>query len=273
MKPEHRRIINQAHQMNIAPSELASELLERDLIETPLAILRKQKAAFASLSENAQEAIIRELEDVVHKAVASAITILATRGTVAVPVTLKSITVDAGLKVVANVDSETPHRHALVDAANHLCLLVLAPHDYNAATESIQADKDQPELPLPDDEVDAEFEEVPELGALQHLADQSVAGTELTATVTKPKRGKKTAEPKADDPLENFVAHIEGAAISDELYTDAVLLVQREQKVSVPFLKAELAVSEEQAEAIIQRMEAEKVISEENDMGGRAVYD
>lgn len=264
MTPEHRRIINQAHKLNIAPSELANELLERDLIETPLAILRKQKAVFSSLSENAQEAIIRELEDVVHKAVASAITILSARGAVAVPVTLKSITVDAGLKVVANVDSETPHRHALVDAANHLCLLVLAPHDYDAATDSIEADKDQPDL-LVDDEVDAEFDEVE---PLQQIADASV-----TETPKKTRKTKAKDEAPAADPLADFVAHIEGAAVSDELYTDAVLLVQREKKVSLPFLKAELAVSEEQAEAIIQRMELEGVISEPNDMGGYAIFD
>lgn len=274
MKPEHRQIINQAHKLDIAPSELASELLERDLIEQCITFLRKQKATFTSLSENMQEATIRELESVVRQAVKVAITIIAGKGTVAIPVTLKSITVDKGLKVVADVDSQTPHRHELVDAAQNLCLLVLAPYQYSEGTDSILADKDQPDL-LADDEVDADFEEVPELGALQHLADQSVAGTEVAATVTKAKRGsKKTANPAdAVDPLANFVEQIEGAALSDELYTDAVLLVQREKKVSVPFLKAELAVSEEQAEAIIQRMEAEKVVSEENDMGGRAVYD
>lgn len=273
MKAEHRQIINQAHKLDIAPSELASELLERDLIESCISFLRKQKATFTSLSENMQEATIRELESVVRQAVKVAISIIAARGTVAIPVTLKSITVDKGLKVVADVDSQTPHRHELVDAAQNLCLLVLAPYDYSEGTDSILADKDQNDLPL-DDVVDAELEESPELGALQQIADASVEGTGVTATVTKAERKPRAKKAdKANDPLANFVEKIEGASISDELYTDAVLLVQREKKVSVPFLKAELAVSEEQAEAIIQRMEAEKVVSEENDMGGRAVYD
>ena len=130
MKPEHQAIVNQAHSMDIAPSELASELLQRDLIETTVGLLRKQKAIFSKMPERQQQDTISEIECVVAEAVKTAITIIAAKGTVSLPATLKQITVDKNLKAVLEIDSDTPHRHALIDAAKHLVLLVLAPHDY-----------------------------------------------------------------------------------------------------------------------------------------------
>jgi len=56
-------------------------------------------------------------------------------------------------------------------------------------------------------------------------------------------------------------------------YADAVLLVQREKKVSLAFLKSNFSVDEETAEAMIFRMEQDGVISEPNDLGGRAIFD
>lgn len=62
-------------------------------------------------------------------------------------------------------------------------------------------------------------------------------------------------------------------SFDEDLYADAVLLVQREKKISLSFLKSQFQVDEETAEAMIARMEQDGVVSEENDMGGRAVYD
>lgn len=56
-------------------------------------------------------------------------------------------------------------------------------------------------------------------------------------------------------------------------YADAVLLVQREKKVSLSFLKSNFSVDEQTAEAMIFRMEQDGVVSEVNDLGGRAIYD
>lgn len=56
-------------------------------------------------------------------------------------------------------------------------------------------------------------------------------------------------------------------------YADAVLLVQREKKVSLAFLKSNFSVDEETAEAMIFRMEQDGVISGPNDLGGRAIFD
>lgn len=56
-------------------------------------------------------------------------------------------------------------------------------------------------------------------------------------------------------------------------YADAVLLVQREKKVSLSFLKSNFSIDEETADAMLFRMEQDGVISAPNDIGGRAIYD
>lgn len=59
----------------------------------------------------------------------------------------------------------------------------------------------------------------------------------------------------------------------EDQYADAVLLVQRERKVSLSFLKSNFSIDEATAEAMIFRMEQDGVISEPNDIGGRAIFD
>lgn len=59
----------------------------------------------------------------------------------------------------------------------------------------------------------------------------------------------------------------------EDQYADAVLLVQRERKVSLSFLKSNFSIDEATAEAMIFRMEQDGVVSEPNDIGGRAIYD
>lgn len=56
-------------------------------------------------------------------------------------------------------------------------------------------------------------------------------------------------------------------------YADAVLLVQREKKVSLSFLKSNFSIDEETADGMMMRMEQDGVISAPNDLGGRAIYD
>lgn len=77
---------------------------------------------------------------------------------------------------------------------------------------------------------------------------------------------KTVSEQTADKPSA-------GAGFDEDQYADAVLLVQREKKISLSFLKSNFQIDEETADAMIARMEQDGVVSEENDMGGRAVYD
>ncbi len=73
-------------------------------------------------------------------------------------------------------------------------------------------------------------------------------------------------------PAAEFKERIQ-AAFDEDQYADAVLLVQREKKVSLSFLKSNFAIDEETADSMIFRMEQDGVISAPNDLGGRSIYD
>lgn len=61
------------------------------------------------------------------------------------------------------------------------------------------------------------------------------------------------------------------ATITDELYVKAKTAVILERRVSSSFLKGELNVDDDTAQALLVRLEADGVVSEENEMGGRAI--
>ncbi|HYD29562.1 MAG TPA: DNA translocase FtsK, partial [Azospirillaceae bacterium] len=55
----------------------------------------------------------------------------------------------------------------------------------------------------------------------------------------------------------------------DDLYDQALALVVREQKVSVSFIQRCLQIGYNRAARIVERMEAEKVVSQSNHVGKR----
>lgn len=59
--------------------------------------------------------------------------------------------------------------------------------------------------------------------------------------------------------------------IDDALYAKAKTAVIIGRRVSCSFLKGELEVDDDTAQAILVRLEADGVVSEENEMGGRAI--
>ncbi len=62
---------------------------------------------------------------------------------------IRSIKVEAkALTVTAKVDANEPSNAELTKSAGKLCLLVLAPNDYNDGLDGIQPDRDQSDLPL-----------------------------------------------------------------------------------------------------------------------------
>jgi uncharacterized protein YbjQ (UPF0145 family) len=149
MKMEHRAIIERAQRVDLLPSEIASELLEHDLVQTVLDQLRGQTTNYGSLSEKAQQDTIERVTLGVKDAVHVAIRTIAANGVVTIPVDIKRVQVDAKhLTVTATVDGKDPKKHDLVDSAGHLCLLVMAPNDYDEGLDGITPERDQRELPL-----------------------------------------------------------------------------------------------------------------------------
>ncbi|SEB72586.1 hypothetical protein SAMN05216178_2018 [Pseudomonas saponiphila] len=149
MKLEHRSIIERCKREGAFPADVASQLLEHDLVQVVLDQLRGQARPYGDLSESAQQATIERVTLGVHTAVQLAIRVIASNGVKTVPVDVKRVQVDdKSLTVTAKVDGKDPSKHDLVDAAGHLCLLVMAPDDYSEALDDFVPDRDQKDLPL-----------------------------------------------------------------------------------------------------------------------------
>lgn len=328
MDLNEKELIEQARMMGVPAHEFAAKFITRDLVDATLTAVRKH----CKLKENQEGKLIDELNDAVKELISAAVVVIAAAGTSAITCTMKSyMGTGKSLRVVLDTDGDDPQRHALTDRVNNRVLLVLAPDEYYGALDSNKPQKDQPDLPL-----EGSKEDNP-LGALQHLANESVKGTGLTATVVDQepvspyelafihvtnggeisakaiqsaagvKRkdvtdiilalasngiisepdddGLRTLIPSDQRPMTAAEAkHGSGSAgkaeaanqpapFDEDQYADAVLLVQREKKVSLSFLKSNFSVDEQTAEAMIFRMEQDGVVSEVNDLGGRAIYD
>lgn len=231
---QHKAIIARAQDIGLSPSELASELLTHDLIEVSLRELRRLPAAWAKTSQQQQGMIIERISDDIADAVRNAIYIIAARGTKAVPLQLKRIQVDKGLTVTGNVEHDTPHLHDLVDHAGKLCLLVLAPNDYDEGLDLIKPDEDQPELPL----------------------DGGLVGTVVSVGEVVSKVAPAPAASPAPEDL-------------DALFNEAVEFVRREQKTGVSSIQSFLKVGYNRAARMLEHMEQLGIVSAPDSHGKR----
>lgn len=149
MKPEHRDIIDRAKLHGLYPSTIAHELLVRDLVDTVITELRHQRLPFHLLKEEEQQEVIERATERAKEAAGVAIQIISARGAASVQVDMKAIKVEAKtMTITAKVDGAEPNKHELTDAAGKLCLLVIAPNDYEEALDDISPDRDQREIPL-----------------------------------------------------------------------------------------------------------------------------
>jgi S-DNA-T family DNA segregation ATPase FtsK/SpoIIIE len=138
MKAEHREIIDRAKLHGYYPSTIAHELLERDLVNTVVTELRSVRVPFHLLKEDEQQEVIDRIAESVSEVTRVAISIIASRGAVSVPVDMKAIKVEAKtMTITAKVDGAEPNKHELTDAAGKLCLLVMAPSDYDEGLDDV----------------------------------------------------------------------------------------------------------------------------------------
>lgn len=154
MKVEHKEAIDRARRHGIQPMVFAHELMVHDLVEAALFELRNVKVPFSRLGEDDQQEVIDRITKIAEEAVMTAVGIISTRSVDTIPMTV----VDAKFKakaitVTASIDAQDPNRHGLIDVAGKLCLMVLAPADYNEGKDGIRAERDQHELPLSASEI------------------------------------------------------------------------------------------------------------------------
>lgn len=321
MDLNEKELIEQARMMGVPAHEFAAKFITRDLVEASLTAVRK----VVKLKENQEGKLIEELNASVKELISAAVAVIAAQGQSVITCTVKSVMV-AGktIRVVSDVDTSDPQRHALTDTVNHRALLVLAPDEYSAALESNKPQKDQSDLPLEPHEAASSVHETDQLTAQlpDAKAEEPVSAYELAFIhVThggeiSPKAIQNAAGIKRKDvadiiltlaangiisepdddgvrtliPVEQRQLTVadqkhgsgklgdpapanEPAPFDEDQYADAVLLVQRERKVSLSFLKSNFSIDESTAEAMILRMEQDGVVSEPNDIGGRAIYD
>lgn len=307
MKAEHNAIIQSAARKGLAPSEVAAELLTHDLLNSMLGQMRGHAVAFKNMSEQQQDAAIQTMQEEVKKAVDTAVRIIASAGTKTVRMKLKKVAIGTNYQIQGVAGSEEEHLHALCDKAQDQSdvLIVLFEGDYHQGLDAIQGEKDQKDLPLDGPgskpakkttakaapkpvevtqaQIDAarEFVTSTQNGTLAGLQNQlkcnidkakalhDVLATEGLLSAEPNERGdrdvirKPAAEPAKQEP--------EGAAISDELYVKAKMAVITERRVSVSFLCDECAVTGEEARALLGRLEADGVVSEEDELGARKI--
>lgn len=314
MKYEHKAIIDKAKQDGLAPSELASELLVHDLLNSALGQMRGHAVAFKNMSEQQQDAAIATMQEEFKKAVGTAVRIIAGAGTATVRMKLKKVAIGTNYQIQGVADRDEEHLHALCDKAQGQSdvLIVLYEHDYDQGLDAIKGDKDQKDLPLDEEpgktkkaaagkepsapkaieltegQINAarEFVEQQQNTTVAGLQNQLKIGTdraealhekleELGVLTAKDEHGQRrlvkfagqqqaTAEQPLvnTDPLNN---------IDVETYVAVKTKVIAEQRISIGFLQAEFALSEEQAQCAIEWLETDGIVSEENELGGRAI--
>lgn len=302
MKLTHHSIIDRARNMGMLPSELAHELLVHDLVDTTINELRTLKAPYSSLNEATQQEVINRVAKAVQDAVLVAVRVISTRDVEHVQVEMKSIKVEAKtLTITAKVDAHEPSKHALTDSAGKLCLLVMAPNDYEDAMDDITPDRDQKDLPLPvgdildgmghggdDDSPDGDDPLYPDvvrvvsetrrasISAIQRkfaigynragrLIERMQADGLITAPdisggrdVLMPAPAGHNAEP---EPLHSPEEQAE------DLYQQALAITLEDGRGSAGWLQMRLAIGQDQADALIQRLRDAGVIGEPDEKG------
>jgi DNA segregation ATPase FtsK/SpoIIIE-like protein len=312
MKYEHKAIIDKAKQEGLAPSELASELLVHDLLNSALGVIRGHAVAFKNMSEQQQDAAIQTMQDEFKKAVGTAIRIIASAGTKTVRMQLKKVAIGTKYQIQGIAEGTEEHLHALCDKAQDQSdvLIVLYESDYEQGLDAIKGEKDQKDLPLDGqaqkakkpaaakpaktieltpglvehakefvlkfqnvtipglqnqlkidiDKANALHVELEKLGILS--APDEKGERKLIRSGDQQQSSEPSTGANAGDPL---------ATIDDETYVKVKAKVIADKRISVGFLQTEFALGEEQARAAIARLEADGVVGEENELGGRAV--
>ncbi|WP_025859075.1 hypothetical protein [Pseudomonas sp. CHM02] len=149
MKTEHRDIIERAKLAGIEPSYLAHELLVHDLVNTMLFEVKNIHSPWSKLNEGCQQEIIDRFTKGATEAAHNAIAIISSRNVETIEVEV----VDAKFKkkaitITASIDVNAPDATALAKVPGKMCLLVLAPTDYDDGLDFIQPDRDQKDLAL-----------------------------------------------------------------------------------------------------------------------------
>lgn len=306
MKYEHKAIIERATRDGLPPHEIAAELLTHDLLNAALAQIKGHAVAFKNMSEQQQDAAIANMQDEFKKAVDSAVRTIAGAGTKTVRMTLKKVAIGTNYQIQGVADRTEEHLHALCDKAQDQSdvLIVLYESDYHQGLDAIRGEKDQKALELDggDDKASAkkqpakakaeskpvevteamiaagrEFVIKQQNGTVAGLQNQLKCGMDKAKAVHDVLVAEGILSEECNERGDrNLVRQKEpkkeaGPAVNQELYEKAKHAVITERRVSVTFLAGVLKVEEDVAMAMLDLLEADGVVSEEDEIGSRQI--
>lgn len=158
MNAQQRAVVAAAKKDGLSPMEIAAELMNHDITEVVLGLMRKREVAFNKLSEKDQDAVIAEIGFELKKITATAARVINSQGIEAVKATMKSLKIDGKLTATMVIDGDEPNRHVLTDKTHDKSdiLIVLYPNNYSEGMSAHQGERDQKPLDLePEDEAPA----------------------------------------------------------------------------------------------------------------------
>lgn len=260
MKVEHKEAIERARRHGINPMVFAHELMVHDLTEAALFELRNVKVPFSRLGEDDQQEVIDRITKIAEEAVMTAVGIISTRSVDTIPMTV----VDAKFKakaitVTATIDAQDPNRHGLIDAAGKLCLMVLAPNDYNEGKDGIRAERDQRELPLSAGAIaEAMYRDRRNTPYQEDEPDSQDVDVDLNPT---PQTAPTSEFAEADKEFGDFD------------YSEAAQIVSLHgQVIDVAWLQRRLSIDSDKASSLLLRLMDDKIIALEAEAEERIDY-
>lgn len=153
MTSAQRAVVAQAKKDDMTPMEIAAELMNHDITEVVLGLMRKREVAFNKLSEKDQDSVIAEIGFELKKITATAARVINAQGVESVKATMKSLKIDGKLTATLVIDGDEPNRHVLTDKTHDKSdiLIVLYPSNYSEGMSAHQGEKDQKPLDLDSD--------------------------------------------------------------------------------------------------------------------------
>lgn len=154
MNAQQRSVVAAAKKDGLSPMEIAAELMNHDITEVVLGLMRKREVAFNKLSEKDQDSVIAEIGFELKKITATAARVINGQGVECVQAKMKSLKIDGKLTATLVIEGDEPNRHVLTDKTHDKSdiLIVLYPNNYSEGMSAHQGEKDQKPLDLDSEE-------------------------------------------------------------------------------------------------------------------------
>lgn len=149
MNAEQKAIIAAAEKDGVSPCERDARLVVHDMVNATRAAMRKYEVGFNKMTEKQQDAVLAELEAGYEKFALTIARALASAGAPFVIATCKKLEVSNG-SFTATIKSDQDHYNELISKVQDKgeVVVVLYERQYRDGMDAIQADRDQPSLPL-----------------------------------------------------------------------------------------------------------------------------